>query len=122
MNVSSTSSAHHIHHLHVSGALPPWPQLFCSAHVTLRNSSFACCTFTYDLKSRQRISGRVFPRAPEILTADIVNVVNIVNVQTYFVYVCYNAIFLLAEQQKVKGLSLMTVSSAQPEALLLVDP
>lgn len=32
---------------------------------------------------------------PEYLTADIVNVVNIVNVQTYFIYVCYDAIFFI---------------------------
>lgn len=36
------------------------------------------------------------------IAADIVNVLNIVNVKTYFIYVCYIAIFLLADQLKIR--------------------
>ena len=36
------------------------------------------------------------------IAGNIVNVLNIVNVQTYFIYVRYIAIFLLADQLKIR--------------------
>lgn len=54
------------------------------------------------------------------ILADIVNVLNNVNVKTYFIYVCYIAIFLLADQVKSRSSSLTAANEAQPEALLCV--
>lgn len=52
------------------------------------------------------------------IAADSVNVLNIVNVKTYFIYVCDIAIFLLADQVKLR--SMTAGNEAQPEALLCV--
>lgn len=59
----------------------------------------------------------IFIHIPVYIAGNLVNVLNIVNVQTYFIYVCYIAIFLLADQSKMESKGLTAVERAQLKVL-----
>lgn len=109
--VRLTSFGHKLLDLHVSVA--PLPHFLCGTDLTFSYMSgvpggsvgrahllHKFGTFAYIIHTD--MSSHTFKHIPVYITADIVNVLNIVNVQTYFIYVCYIAIFLLADQLKLR--------------------
>lgn len=70
--------------------------MFCIKFGTLSPNFKSCYLIHIDEASY------TFKHTPVYIAGDIVNVLNIVNVQTYFIYVCYIAIFLLADQLKLR--------------------
>lgn len=63
------------------------------------------------------VASHTVKHIPVYIDRDSVNVLNIENVQTYFIYVRYIAIFLLADQLKLRKVK-FAVNRAQPKALL----
>lgn len=101
--VPLTSFGHKLHDLCVSVVPPPLSLMYCVA--PLRYTSFTY--IWYEMSRFQEllaypihidVASYTFKRVPVY----IVNVLNIVNLQTYFLYVCYIAIFLLADQSKLR--------------------
>lgn len=81
-------------------ALDPPPTIYCVALTLHRGTHLwhRFGTLSLIFESSKRISFVL--THPMYIAGDVVNLLNNVNVQTYFIYVCYIAIFLLADQLK----------------------